>query len=137
MQQIKNSIYFFVVISILILIGCNESSTSTQKSDIDSTQKINTDTTSVFTNSDTSSMPAYDPAMAPLTVGAKFSKKLADTLNVKMHEISLKPGDTATLHSHPDDAVYVLQGGKISRFLVEFSGAVLKHLGADHIIVIG
>ena len=76
MQQIKNSIYFFVVISILILIGCNESSTTTQKSDIDSTEKINTDTTSVFTNSDTSSMPAYDPAMEPLMVGAKFSKKL-------------------------------------------------------------
>ncbi len=111
MQQIKNSICFFVLISALFLIGCNESATTSEKKDMD--------TTSAVINSDTSSMPAYDPAMEPLTVGAKFSKKLGDTLNIKMYEFTLKPGDSAELHTHPDHAVYVLQGGKLA---VTFQG---------------
>ena len=65
-------------------------------------------------------MPAYDTAMEPLMVGAKFSKKIADTLNVKMYEFTMKPGDTATIHTHPDHAVYVLQGGKLA---VTFQGS--------------
>lgn len=102
--------------SMLFLIGCNESKTASEKNE--------TDTTSTVTNSDTSfntsaAMPAYDPAMEPLTVGAKFSKKLGDTLNMKMYEFTLKPGDSAELHTHPDHAVYVLQGGKLA---VTFKG---------------
>jgi hypothetical protein len=57
--------------------------------------------------------------MEPLTVGAQFSKKLADTLNVKMYEFTLKPGDSSAIHAHPDHAVYVLQGGK---GLISFNG---------------
>ena len=63
---------------------------------------------------DTSSMLQYDPAMDPLTVGAKFSKKLADTLGIKMYEFTLNPGDSAELHAHPDHTVYVLQGGTLA-----------------------
>jgi oxalate decarboxylase/phosphoglucose isomerase-like protein (cupin superfamily) len=75
------------------------------------------DTTAVVTSNDTSTMPAYDPAMEPLTVGAKFSKKLGDTLNIKMYEFTVKPGDSWALHNHPDHAVYVLQGGKMALFI--------------------
>lgn len=112
MQQIKNSICFFVLISVLFLIGCNESATTSEKN--------NMDTTLAVTKSDTSIMPAYDPAMDPLTVGAVFSKKIGDTLNIKMYEFTLKPGDSAALHSHPDHTVYVLQGGKLA---VTFQGS--------------
>ena len=104
MQQIKNSISF-VLISVLFLIGCDQSSTTSEKND--------KDTTAVVTNSDTSVMPTYDPAMDPLTVGAAFSKKLGDTLNIKMFEVTLKPGDSVSLHTHPDHTFYVLQAGKI------------------------
>lgn len=52
--------------------------------------------------------------MEPLTVGAQFSKKLGDTLNIKMYEFTVKPGDSAALHTHPDHTVYVLQGGKLA-----------------------
>jgi quercetin dioxygenase-like cupin family protein len=111
MRQIKNSICFFVLISVLLLIGCNEPATTSEKNV--------RDTAPVVTNSDTSSIPGYDPAMEPLTVGAAFSKKLGDTLNIKMYEFTLKPGDSAALHTHPDHAVYVLQGGKLA---VTFQG---------------
>lgn len=110
MQQTKNFNYSFVLLAVLFLIGCNESSKTSEKND--------KDTTSALTNTDTS-MPAYDPAMEPLTVGAKFSKKLGDTLNIKMYEFTLQPGDSAALHTHPDHAVYVLQGGNLA---VTFQG---------------
>ena len=112
MQQTKTSMYFLVFISVLFLVACNDTATTSEKND--------KDTTSVASNSDAPAMPAYDPAMEPLTVGAKFSKKLADTLGIKMYEFTLAPGDSAALHAHPDHTVYVLQGGTAS---ISFNGA--------------
>ena len=109
MQQIKNNIHFFVLISVLFLISCNQSANTSEKNDAD--------TTTVVTSSDTSAMSPYDPAMEPLTVGAKFSKKLSDTLGIKMYEFTVKPGDSWALHTHPDHIVYVLQGGKMALFI--------------------
>ena len=109
MRQIKNNIYFFAVISVLFMIGCNEPAATSEKNE--------KDTTSVVTNSDTPSMPTYDPAMEPLTVGAQFTKKLHDTLGIKMYEFTVKSGDSWALHTHPDHTVYVLQGGKIALFI--------------------
>jgi hypothetical protein len=111
MEHLKNSIYFFALISVLFLIGCKESATTSGEKD--------RDTTSALANGDTASMPAYDPAMDPITVGAEFSEKLSDTLNIKMYAFTLKPGDSAALHTHPDHAVYVLEGGKLA---VTFQG---------------
>ena len=104
MQQFKTNFCFFVMISVLSIIGCNEPAATSEK-----TEK---DTSSVATKSDTSSMPVYDPALDPLTVGAQFSRMLSDTLNIKMYEFTMKPGDSVALHAHPDHLVYVLQGGK-------------------------
>ena len=109
MQQLKNSISLFVLISVLFLVGCDQSATNSEKNRMD--------TVAVVTNTDTASMPAYDPAMEPLTVGAKFSRKLRDTLGVKMYEFTVKPGDSWALHTHPDHTVYVLQGGKMALFI--------------------
>lgn len=109
MNQIKTSIYFFKFISVLFLIACNESGTTSDKND--------RDTTATVTNNDTSTMPPYDPAMDPLTVGPQFSKKLGDTLDIKMYEFTVKPGDSWALHTHPDHTVYVLQGGKMALFV--------------------
>ena len=106
MKQIKNKNYFFVFLSILFLIGCNESTTTSEKNDMD--------TTTAVTGGDTSSMPAYDAAMDPLTVEAAYAKKIGDTLNIKMYEITLKPGDSVSMHNHPDYSLYVLQGGKLA-----------------------
>ena len=112
MQQFKINFCFFVVILVLSIIGCNEPATTSEKNEKDTTQ--------VVSNSDASTMPAYDPAMEPLTVGAQFIKKLHDTLNMKMYEFTIKPGDSAAIHAHPDHTVYVLQGGKA---LISFNGA--------------
>lgn len=117
MKHIKHSIYSFVFISILLLVACNNTPTTSEKN--------NVDTIAAITSADTSSIPAYDPAMDPLTVGAKFSKKLGDTLNIKMYEFTLKPGDSAAIHAHPDHTVYVLQGGKL---LISFNNAAPQEM---------
>jgi hypothetical protein len=109
MQRIKPLHCFCVLISVLFLIACNEPATTTEKNE--------KDTASIVTNDDTPSMPAYDPAMDPLTVGPQFSKKLRDTLNIKMYEFTVKPGESWALHTHPDHTVYVLQGGKMALFV--------------------
>ncbi len=77
-------------------------------------KKNDMDTTTAVTGGDTSSMPAYDAAMDPLTVEAAYAKKIGDTLNIKMYEITLKPGDSVSMHNHPDYSLYVLQGGKLA-----------------------
>src|SRR5678810_925297 len=99
MKQINIGICFFFFFLFSFLTSCIQSATTSDNSD--------RDTTAIVTNSDTSSTPTYDPAMDPLTVGAKFSKKLADTLNIKMYEFTVKPGESWALHNHPDHTVYV------------------------------
>jgi quercetin dioxygenase-like cupin family protein len=59
-------------------------------------------------------MSAYDAAMDPVKVEANvISRVMADTLGVKFYELIIKPGDSVTLHSHPDHLVYVIDGGMV------------------------
>ncbi len=111
MKQIKISAYFFVVISVLFQFSCNDTATTSETND--------RDTTSIASNANTSTMPAYDPAMDPLTVGAQMSKKMGDTLGVKMYEFTVKPGESWGVHTHPDHTVYMLQGGKMALYMRE------------------
>lgn len=105
MKQVNTGLCFFVVILFSFLNGCNQSATTSEGNIMD--------TSTAVVNNDASSVPAYDAAMDPLTVGAAFSKKLGDTLSMKMFEVSIKPGDSMAIHTHPDHAFYVLEGGKL------------------------
>ena len=40
-------------------------------------------------------------------------KVLADTLGLRVMEATYKPGDSSTMHKHPDFAMYVLSGGTV------------------------
>ncbi len=52
-----------------------------------------------------------DEAMNPLNVYRDKTKVYADSLNVQLYELILKPGDSIGLHSHLDHSIYVLEGG--------------------------
>ncbi len=52
-----------------------------------------------------------EDAMNPLKVYPDNAKVYADSLNVQMYELILKPGDSIALHEHLDHTVYVLEGG--------------------------
>lgn len=112
MRQIKTSAYFLVATSVLFLFGCSNNANNSAADD--------RDTTSISTeNRVPASMPAYDPAMDPLTNGGEMTKKLRDTLGVKMYEFTVKPGQSWAIHTHPDHTVYMLQGGKMALYMKE------------------
>jgi len=112
MRQIKANISSMVLISVLMLISCNETPSATS-------EKSAVDTVQVATDKEVSSVPQYDPAMDSYVIGGKSIKKLGDTLGVKMYEFTAKPGETWSLHTHPDHTAYVLQGGKVALFIKE------------------
>ncbi len=93
-----------IILSFLVAItitACNEQP-----------KKDETATTDV-SKSEATPLPAYDPAMDPVKVEAAFNKVLADTLNIKLHEVTLNPGDSVGMHTHPDFTLYILQGGTL------------------------
>jgi quercetin dioxygenase-like cupin family protein len=61
-----------------------------------------------------SANPAYDSTIDAFSLGGESIQKLADTLGIKMFIVTMKPGDSAKLHSHPDHTVYVLEGGELA-----------------------
>ena len=74
-------------------------------------------------------MPAnadYDSTIDAFTLGGESVQKLADTLGIKMFIATMKPGDTATLHSHPDHTVYVFDGGEIAVTLKDGTRNIMK-----------
>ena len=115
MQQIKTNIRSFFLISVLYLISCNEPATTSEKSDKDTAQVVAT--------GDTPFMPPYDPALDPFTVSGANAKLLQDTLGIKIFEWWVNPGERLPLHTHPDHAMYVLQGGKAMVYSKDFPGA--------------
>jgi hypothetical protein len=112
MKQIKTSAYFLAAISLLFLFGCGNNSSTSEANKSDTTLAS-------ASNRDTATMPAYDPAMDPLTTGGQMVKKMGDTLGVKMYEFTVKPGQSWGLHTHPDHTVYMLQGGKMALYMGE------------------
>jgi beta-alanine degradation protein BauB len=109
--NLRISLFLLMVISI---IACNEQP-----------KTVETEKTEVSTT-DTNSLPAYDPDMDPVKVEAAFNKVLADTLNIKLHEVTLNPGDSAGMHTHPDFTLYILEGGTLKIYSKEGEPQVLE-----------
>jgi hypothetical protein len=101
MQTLKNIIAVFVLISFLFMAACNESPNTAEKKDVDTS-------TATVAKNDIMTIPVYDPVIDLSVVGADFTKKLSDTLGIKMFEVTLKPGDSLPFHSDPDHTFYLL-----------------------------
>jgi len=101
MKQKTNARFILAAGLLFALLACNQES---------KTDESKTDTTA--TKTETTSMPAYDPDMDPVKVEAPFLTFHKDTLGIKLYEVTLKPGDSVGLHTHPDHVLYVVQGGK-------------------------
>ena len=100
MKQKTNAGTILLLCISLVIIACNEQAKTDETVKTDSTKK--------------SSMPAYDPDMDPVKVEGPFLKLHMDTLDIKLYEVTLNPGDSVGMHTHPDHVFYVVQGGKIS-----------------------
>jgi hypothetical protein len=114
MQQIKMKTWLFLS-TMLFFFGCSQAP--------DNSEQTNKDSSGFVTTVDTPAMPAYDRALDPLIVAGSNGKLLQDSLGIKIFEISIKPGELAALHRHPDHALYILQGGKAKVYSKDFPGA--------------
>lgn len=97
MQTFIQTIKGFVLISLLFTAACNEA-LKTDKNEADTL-------TTALSKGDS---VVYDPAKDPMAVAAAFTKKLADTLGIRIYEVTLNPGDSMPFHSHPDHALFLL-----------------------------
>lgn len=114
MTQKTNVSIVLLIVMVLSAIACNEQ-----------TPKDETTKTDV-SKSDSAVLPAYDPAMDPVKVESAYNKVLADTLNIKLHEVTLNPGDSVGMHTHPDFTLYILQGGTLKIYPKDGEPQVLE-----------
>lgn len=75
-----------------------------------------TDTTG-YVKTDTAQPAEQSMTIDAVNVAPNLYKVAADTLGIRVLEVTYKPGDSSALHSHPDNAVYVINSGT-----TEFTG---------------
>jgi len=103
MNQKINKLFILALGISMALIACNgggkqEESTATT----DSTTTTTTDTVQQVT----------EPAVADAVKAAPgLYKVVSDSLGIRILEATYKPGDSSAMHSHPDYAIYVIDGG--------------------------
>ena len=59
-------------------------------------------------------MTARVYAQDPAQVAPKSNKVILDNDRVRVLDVMLKPGEKMPMHSHPDNILYVIAGGKSS-----------------------
>lgn len=94
----------FLVVFVFLIAGCNSQE---QTNDANTT-----DTTSNNQSGNTKYTP-FDASRGVTKISPDLYKQLADTLNIKVLQGTYKPGDSSIMHSHPDFALYILEGGTV------------------------
>src|SRR5205085_10978533 len=61
---------------------------------------------------------AQDPAMDATKVAPNLYKLVKDTMNIRVLMATYKPGASSAMHAHPDNAIYIIEGGN-SEFTVD------------------
>ena len=105
----KSSYQFILAISILLtFISCNQAG-----------EKSKADTTDSTVNAKTETPPpaAENKSIDAVKTAPDLYHVANDTLGIRILEATYKPGDSSAMHSHPDNAIYVITGGT-----TEFTG---------------
>ena len=101
MKQIMKPAMMAIAIS-FFFIACNNGEKKTEPASNDSTATTSTMTDTTSQNQD---MDAAKVAPGLYTVAK-------DTMGIRVLDILYKPGDSSAMHSHPDNVLYVINGGK-------------------------
>jgi len=88
----------------LLVIACGQN----EKKTGDSTTADSAGTA----KTDTAKTAVTDAPIDAVKAAPNLYKAIKDTLGIRILEADYKPGDSSALHSHPDYALYVIQGGK-------------------------
>ncbi len=97
---------------------------------------VNTDTSAKTTPMTTGTTENMDAAK----VAPDRYQVVKDTMGIRMLNVVYKPGDSSAMHSHPDNVLYVIDGGKTqftmqdgSKQTMEFKGGTIMILpGGTH-----
>jgi quercetin dioxygenase-like cupin family protein len=127
MKKIMKPAIIAMAIS-FVFFACNNEEKKTEPATSDSTQS---QTTMTDTTSQTQDMDAVKVAPGLYTVAK-------DTMGIRVLNILYKPGDSSAMHSHPDNALYVIDGGKAeftakdgSKQIVDFKSGMTRIGGAE------
>jgi quercetin dioxygenase-like cupin family protein len=91
---------------LLTLVACNQPDKKEEPSEATDSMKT-----------ETVQPAAQDAVMDAVKAAPDLYKVLRDTMGIRIVEVNYKPGDSSVLHSHPDNVLYVTEGGK-----AEFTG---------------
>jgi quercetin dioxygenase-like cupin family protein len=92
-----------LVLCISLLFACNQNGKKDEQVETtDSTGNAKTETVQPATQ---------DAAPDAVKVAPNLYKVVSDTLGIRVLEATYKSGDSSALHSHPDNAIYVTEGG--------------------------
>ena len=80
-------------------------------------EKTETSTTTEDSTQNKTETTDNSQAMDATVVAPAVYKIVKDTAGIRVLEVTAKPGDSTGMHSHPDNVLYVVDGGK-----VEFTG---------------
>jgi quercetin dioxygenase-like cupin family protein len=113
-----------------LFTACNNEEKKAEPSNADTTAKAAAADTTVKAPPKQQDLDATKIAPGLYTV-------VKDTMGIRVLNIAYKPGDSSAMHSHPDNALYVIDGGKTlftaqdgSKQIVEFKSGAMNISGA-------
>jgi quercetin dioxygenase-like cupin family protein len=97
-QHFKNR--FLMALSIAFaLSACNQSDKTAETKAADTTTTAKTET------------PPTDAMPDAVKAAPNLYKVIADSMGIKILEVTYNPGDSSPMHSHPDYVIYTVEGG--------------------------
>jgi quercetin dioxygenase-like cupin family protein len=128
MKQIGKPVIMLLVIA-SFLVACNNEEKKAEPSSSDTTATTAADTTMKAPQS-------QDLDAVKIAPGLYTVEK--DTMGIRVLNIVYKPGESSAMHSHPDNALYVIDGGKTeftasdgSKQVVEMKSGMTSIGGAE------
>ncbi|MEP7165835.1 MAG: cupin domain-containing protein [Ferruginibacter sp.] len=103
MKQIVTCSFIALGLSIAFM-SCN--------GDEKKTDSTTTSDTAVLASTPTEMPAAKADDMDAVKMAPGLYKVLSDTGGIRILEVNYKPGDSSAMHSHPDNVLYVINGGK-------------------------
>ena len=105
MSQQLNSRAILAILISASLIACNGK---------DKSEETTTSTESSAASTETAAPTTSTNDMDAVKVAPNTYKVLADTMGIRLLDVNLAPGDSSAMHSHPDNIVYVINGGMMT-----------------------
>jgi len=117
MSQKLNSRAIMAILMSASLIACNGK---------DKSEETTASTESSAASTETAAPTTSTNDMDAVKVAPNIYKVLADTMGIRVLEVNVAPGDSSAMHSHPDNAVYVIDGGTMTFTAKDGSKAMIE-----------